>query len=130
MIEEVWAWGAPLVGWYRRLLPLPRLLPLLDAQIARGFIIDHTPGALYSLLPTKQVPTSHVIYEAPAALLSDLRREGRRRVGVDGKVLRSPWLRVGVYGNTTVNECMNTQISNRDQLRPPPVVSDQVCYAI
>ena len=41
------------------------------------------------MLPPKEVPTSHVIYEAPAALLSELRRERRRRVGVYGKVLRS-----------------------------------------
>ena len=58
-------------------------------QTARGLIIDHTPGALYQVLPPKEVPTSHVIYEEPAALLSDLRRGGRRRVGVYGKVLRS-----------------------------------------
>ena len=57
-------------------------------QTARGFIIDHTPGALYQVLPPKEVPTSHVIYEAPAALLSD--PSGGLRVGVYGKVLRSP----------------------------------------
>ena len=67
-----------------------RLLPLLDAKTARGFIIDHTPGALYSLLPTKQVPTSHVIYEAPAALLSAPSEGGGSGWGVYGKVLRSP----------------------------------------
>ena len=57
---------------------------------SRGFIIDHTPGALYSLLPTKQVPTSHVIYEAPAALLSAPSEGGGSGWGVYGKVLRSP----------------------------------------
>ena len=98
-------------------------------QTARGLIIDHTPGALYQVLPPKEVPTSHVIYEAPAALLSDLRRGGRRQVGVYGKVLRSRRRRVGVYCNTTVNECVDTWISNRQRTRPPPVVSDQVCYA-
>ena len=90
MLEEVWAWGVPPGGWFRRRLPLPRLLPLLDAKTKHGFIIDHTPGALYSLLPTKQVPTSHVIYEAPAALLSAPSEGGGSRWGVYGKVLRSP----------------------------------------
>ena len=59
-------------------------------QIARGLIIDHTPGALYQVLPPKEVPTSHVIYEAPAALLSDPSEGGGSGWGVYGKVLRSP----------------------------------------
>jgi len=66
-----------------------RLLPLLDAKTARGFIIDHTPGAL---CPPCCPPGSAVVLEMneePAALLSELRRERRRRVGVYGKVLRS-----------------------------------------
>ena len=42
--------------------------------------------------------------EEPAALLSDLPRGGRRRVGVYGKVLRSRRRRVGVYCNTIVFE--------------------------
>ena len=66
-----------------------RLLPLLDAKTAGGFIIDHTPGAL---CPPCCPPGSAVVLEMneePAALLSELRRERRRRVGVYGKVLRS-----------------------------------------
>ena len=95
----------------------------------RCLIIDHTPGALYQVLPPREVFAVHKMDEEPAALLSDLRRGGRRRVGVYGKVLRSRRRRVGVYCNTTVNECVDTWISNRHQTRPPPVVSDQVCYA-
>ena len=87
MLVEVWAWGAWLWRWQRRLLPPQRWFPCRTP--ASSLIIDHTPGALYQVLPPKEVPTSHVIYEAPAALLSDLRRGGRRRVGVYGKVLRS-----------------------------------------
>ena len=66
-----------------------RLLPLLDAKTAHGLIIDHTPGAL---CPPCCPPGSAVVLEMneePAALLSELRRERRRRVGVYGKVLRS-----------------------------------------
>ena len=81
------------------------------------------------MLPPKEVPTSHVIYEAPAALLSDPSEGGGSGWGVYGKVLRSRRRRVGVYCNMTVNECVDTWISNRQQTRPPPVVSDQVCYA-
>ena len=98
-------------------------------QIARGLIIDHTLGALYQVLAPREVLALHEMDEEPAALLSDLRRGGRRRVGVYGKVLRSRRRRVGVYCNTTVNECVDTWISNRQRTRPPPVVSDQVCYA-
>ena len=70
-----------------------RLLPRLAARprIAGGFIIDHTPGAL---CPPCCPPGSAVVLEMneePAALLSELRRERRRRVGVYGKVLRSPY---------------------------------------
>ena len=57
-----------------------RLLPLLDAKTARGFIIDHTPGAL---CPPCCPPGSAVVLEMneePAAVLSDLRRGVRRRV--------------------------------------------------
>ena len=75
-------------------------------QAARCLIIDHTPGALYQVLPPREVFAVHKMDEEPAALLSDLRRGGRRRVGVYGKVLRSRRRRVGVYCNTTVNECM------------------------
>ena len=52
-------------------------------------LIDHTPGAL---CPPCCPPGSAVVLEMneePAALLSELRRERRRRVGVYGKVLRS-----------------------------------------
>ena len=70
MLGEGLALGRAACGVVSTTATSTRLLPLLDAKTARGFIIDHTPGALYSLLPTKQVPTSHVIYEAPAALLS------------------------------------------------------------
>ena len=42
------------------------------------------------MLPPKEVPTSHVIYEAPAALLSDPSEGGGSGWGVYGKVLRSP----------------------------------------
>ena len=90
MLEEGLGLGRAACGVVSTTASSTTLLPLLDAKTVRGFIIDHTPGALYSLLPTKEVPTSHVIYEAPAAVLSELRRERRRRVGVYGKVLRSP----------------------------------------
>ena len=59
-------------------------------RIARVVIIDHTPDAL---CPPCCPPGSAVVLEMneePAALLSELRRERRRRVGVYGKVLRSP----------------------------------------
>ena len=58
-------------------------------RIARGLLIDHPPGAL---CPPCCPPGSAVVLEMneePAALLSELRRERRRRVGVYGKVLRS-----------------------------------------
>ena len=89
-----------------------RLLPLLDAKTARCLIIDHTPGALYQVLPPREVLAVHKMDEEPAALLSDLRRGGRRRVGVYGKVLRSRRRRVGVYCNTTVNKCVYTWKTN------------------
>ena len=57
-----------------------RLLPLLDAKTARGFIIDHTPGAL---CPPCCPPGSAAVLEMNeehAAMLPDLRRGARRRV--------------------------------------------------
>ena len=90
VLEEGLGLGRAACGVVSTTATSTRLLPLLDAKTARGFIIDHTPGALYSLLPTKQVPTSHVIYEAPAALLPDPSEGGGSGWGVYGKVLRSP----------------------------------------
>ena len=91
MLGEGLALGRAAFGVVSTTASSTRLLPLLDAKTARGFIIDHTPGAL---CPPCCPPGSAVVLEmndAPAALLSEseLRRERRRRVGVYGKVLRS-----------------------------------------
>ena len=89
MLGEGLALGRAAFGVVSTTASSTRLLPLLDAKTAGGFIIDHTPGAP---CPPCCPPGSAVVLEMneePAALLSELRRERRRRVGVYGKVLRS-----------------------------------------
>ena len=49
-------------------------------QVARRLIIDHTRGALYQVLNSREVLTVHKMDEEHAAMLPDLRRGARRRV--------------------------------------------------
>ena len=59
-------------------------------QAARCLIIDHTPGALYQVLPPREVLAVHKMDEEPAALLSDPSGGGGSGWGVYGKVTASP----------------------------------------
>ena len=49
-------------------------------HIARRLIIDHTRGALYQVLTSREVLAVHKMDEEHAAMLPDLRRGVRRRV--------------------------------------------------
>ena len=48
--------------------------------VARRLIIDHTRGALYQVLTSREVLAVHKMDEEHAAMLPDLRRGVRRRV--------------------------------------------------
>ena len=56
----------------------------------RGFIIAHTLGVLEQMLPPSEVPTSHGIYEEPAATPRTRGARGGTGWGVYGKVTAAP----------------------------------------